>query len=72
MATKNISMLRKPQVLKKTGYSNSALYEKIKAGELKRGVKIGARMVAWPEEEIDQHIAQLIAKRDAQLSQEAV
>jgi prophage regulatory protein len=71
MATKNIAMLRKPQVLKKTGYSNSALYEKIKTGELKRGVKIGARMVAWPEDEINEHIAQLIAKRDAQIEEAA-
>jgi prophage regulatory protein len=69
MATKNISMLRKPQVLKKTGYSNSTFYEKIKAGDLKRGVKIGARMVAWPEDEINEHIAQLIAKRDAQITE---
>jgi prophage regulatory protein len=66
------ALLRKRDVLNMTGWSNSTLYLKIAAGEFKPGVKIGERSVAWPLSEVQAHIAALVAKRDAQLSQEAI
>jgi prophage regulatory protein len=62
------ALLRKREVLKRTGYSNSSLYLRIAEGKLKPGVKIGPRAVAWPEDEIDSHINSLIAVRDAQFA----
>jgi len=50
------NVLRKPEVLKKTGWSNSTLYEKIAEGKLSRGTKIDpeGRVVIWFEDEIDE------------------
>ena len=42
------ALLRKPEVLKLTGLSNSSLYNYIKAGVLKPGVPIGSRLKGWP------------------------
>jgi prophage regulatory protein len=62
------SLLRKREVLKRTGYSNSTLYIRIAEKKLKPGVKIGPRAVAWPEDEIENHINSLIAERDVQIA----
>jgi prophage regulatory protein len=45
-------MLRKPAVLEATGWPNSTLYWNIKNGRFPKGVKIGARSVAWFEDEV--------------------
>jgi predicted DNA-binding transcriptional regulator AlpA len=60
------SLLRKPQVLKLTGLSNSSLYNYIKAGVLKPGVPIGPRLKGWPASEIQAYVASCIAARDQQ------
>ncbi len=48
------NVLRKHDVLKATGLSNSRLYEKIKAGTFPKPIKLdpNGRAVAWFEDEI--------------------
>ncbi len=58
------ALIRKRDVLKMTGWSNSTLYNRIAANEFKAGVKIGPRMVAWPLSEVKGYIHSCIAKRD--------
>lgn len=58
-------LIRKPVVLKMTGWSNSTLYNRIAAQQFKPGVKIGPRIVAWPVSEVQAYINQRIAQRDA-------
>jgi len=57
------SLLRLPQVMQRTGYSRSSLYALISKGEFPAPCPLGARAVAWPSNEIDDWIAQRIAKR---------
>ncbi len=47
--------LRKPEVLRKTGWSNSTLYEKIAKGLLSPGTRLDpeGRAVIWWEDEIE-------------------
>jgi prophage regulatory protein len=59
------TLLRKREVLRLTGWSNSTFYNRIKAGVIKAGVPIGPRMKAWPASEIQAYIQSCIAKRDA-------
>ena len=60
------ALIRKPRVLEMTGWSNSTLYNRISAGLFKPGVKVGPRIVAWPQSEVDAYIQSCIAKRDSQ------
>ena len=60
---KSNALLRLPSVLKKTGDSRSALYQKVSNGTFPRPVKIGRRASAWPDSEIDAVIAARIAGR---------
>ena len=54
MATRRL--LRLPAVLERTGLGRSALYALMKAGEFPRPLRIGARAVAWLEDEVDEWI----------------
>ena len=54
MATRRL--LRLPEVLKRTGLGRSALYALMKAGTFPRPLRIGARAVAWLEDEVDEWI----------------
>ena len=62
--TNEVTLLRKREVLKLTGLSNSSLYNYIKKGEIKPGVPVGPRMKAWPSTEIQAYISSCIAARD--------
>ncbi|MDP1548361.1 MAG: AlpA family phage regulatory protein [Anaerolineales bacterium] len=64
---KQEALLRKREVLKLTGLSNSSLYNYIKAGVLKPGVPIGTRMKGWPASEIEAYIQSCIASRDRKM-----
>jgi prophage regulatory protein len=48
------TVLRKPQVLAATGWSNSTLYDKINAGLFPKQTKLdpNGRVVVWFEDEI--------------------
>lgn len=64
LATKREILLRKREVLRMTGLSNSTFYNRIKEGVLKPGVPIGPRMKGWPASEIDAYIQSCISQRD--------
>lgn len=55
---------RKPEVLARTGLSNSTLYDEIAAGRFPKPIKIGARAVGWVSSEVDAWIEQRIEQRD--------
>ena len=57
------ALLRKREVLRLTGWSNSTFYNRIKEGVIKPGVPIGPRMKAWPASEIQAYIQSCIAAR---------
>lgn len=62
--TNQVTLLRKREVLKLTGLSNSSFYNYIKKGVIKPGVPVGPRMKAWPSTEIQAYIQSCIAARD--------
>jgi prophage regulatory protein len=52
--------LRRPAVRARYGdVSTATLYEWMKRGRFPRPVRIGARMVAWDEDDLDAHDARL-------------
>jgi prophage regulatory protein len=44
--------LRMPDVIKLVGIKRTVIYERIKKGTFPKPVQIGARAVAWDEEEL--------------------
>lgn len=52
-----MKMLRMRPMLDKGGRTKTPVYRDIGAGLWPRGVKLGAREVAWPEHEIDAVLA---------------
>lgn len=64
LATKRETLLRKREVLRITGLSNSTFYNRIKEGVIPHGVPIGPRLKGWPASEIDAYIQSCIAARD--------
>jgi predicted DNA-binding transcriptional regulator AlpA len=66
------ALLRKHDVLKLTGLSNSTFYNRIKQGTFKQGVPMGPRLKGWPASEIQTYIQTCIAARDRNLIGAAV
>jgi predicted DNA-binding transcriptional regulator AlpA len=64
------ALLRKREVLKLLGFSNSTFYNRIKDGSIKPGVPIGPRVKAWPASEIQAYIQSCIKARDELSAQE--
>ena len=54
------SILRRPQVERRTGLSRSTLYQYIKDGQFPKAISLGPRSVGWLESEISDWIAQRI------------
>jgi prophage regulatory protein len=62
------SLLRLAAVKARTGYSRSTLYLRIEQGLWPRPVSLGARAVAWPDNEVGSLVAARIAGRsDAEI-----
>ncbi|WP_104656998.1 helix-turn-helix transcriptional regulator [Ralstonia insidiosa] len=58
-------LLKRNQVLDRTGLSNSVMYELIARGLFPKPIKpTGGRMSAWVEQEVELFIAQRIEARD--------
>ncbi|MHA3026748.1 helix-turn-helix transcriptional regulator [Chromohalobacter israelensis] len=55
------TLVRRAEVLRRCGISNSTLHRRLKAGEFPAPIQLGPRAVAWVEEEVDDWIAQRIA-----------
>ncbi len=53
MTKQSRRFLRFPDVKRAVGYGHTTLYKKIKAGEFPKPYPLGARAVAWLEEDID-------------------
>lgn len=56
-------LLRLPDVIKKTGFKKSWIYQLISEGKFPRQIKLGDRSVAWLESEIDEWIDKRIQQR---------
>jgi prophage regulatory protein len=56
--------LRKAAVISMTGLSQSSIYEKMACNEFPRPVPLGAKAVAWIEDEILKWQVEKIANRD--------
>jgi prophage regulatory protein len=50
-------ILRRPDVEERTGLSRSTLYQWMKEGTFPKPVALGARLVGWRENEIDEWLA---------------
>ena len=57
--------IRLPEVINRTGYRRTSIYEKISEGTLPAPIKLGPRAVAWVAEEIDKWMDARGAERDA-------
>lgn len=60
MNTINQSLIRLPEVLKRTGFGKAWIYRLISEGRFPAPVKIGVRAVAFVESEIDAWIQSVI------------
>jgi prophage regulatory protein len=56
-------LLRLPEVKRRTGLSRSSIYGQISNGTFPHSVSIGARAVAWVEDEVEEWINQRIDDR---------
>ena len=57
--------IRLPEVIKRTGYCRTSIYEKIAEGTFPAPIKLGPRAVAWVSEEIEKWMDERVAERDA-------
>lgn len=55
----NVTLLRLPQVERKTGFKKSKIYQMLAASEFPAPVRLGSRCVAWRSDEVDQWINEL-------------
>ena len=56
------TLIRLPEVQRRTGYSKAWIYRLLKENRFPRPVKIGSRSIAFVENEIDEWINQRIAE----------
>lgn len=56
------SLIRLPEVQRRTGYSKAWIYRLLKESRFPKSVKIGSRAIAFVESEIDEWINQRIAE----------
>ena len=49
-------LLRLPEVISRTGYKRSNIYQLMNLGDFPKSVQLGPRAVAWLSSEIDQWI----------------
>ena len=57
--------IRLPEVISRTGYKRTSIYEKIAEGTFPAPIKLGPRAVAWVSEEIEEWMDARVAERDA-------
>ena len=57
---KHPKLIRLPEVIRKTGFGRTWIYELIKAGRFPKQVKISERSIAFIESEIDEWIEGVI------------
>ena len=57
--------IRLPEVINRTGYRRTSIYQKVAEGTFPAPVKLGPRAVGWLSTEIDAWIDERVAERDA-------
>lgn len=57
--------LRLPAVIDLTGLNRATIYEMVDRGDFPKPAKIGARAIAWPENEVEAWAAERLAEREA-------
>ena len=57
--------IRLPEVINRTGYRRTSIYQKVAEGTFPAPVKLGPRAVAWFSEEIEEWMDARVAERDA-------
>lgn len=57
----SISLIRRPEVQKRTGLSRSTIYLLMEQNKFPQSIKIGDRACAWIDAEIDEWIKNRIA-----------
>ena len=62
MAHKPETLIRLPEVQRRTGYGKAWIYRLISQKKFPSSVKIGTRAIAFVESEIDEWVDQRIAK----------
>jgi len=62
--SKNIRILRLPDVIERVGLKRASIYSHIAQGSFPKPISLGARAVGWLESEIDAWIALRIAARE--------
>lgn len=60
--TKPETLIRLPEVMRRTGRGRTAIYTDMAAGKFPPSVSIGPRAVAWPESAIDEWIAERVTQ----------
>ncbi|PHM40125.1 helix-turn-helix transcriptional regulator [Xenorhabdus miraniensis] len=65
ITTSKESLIRLPEVQRRTGYSKAWIYRLIKEDKFPKQIKIGPRSVAFVESEIDGWVDQRIAESRA-------
>jgi len=58
------TLLKLPAVKDRTGLSRSIIYKLLEDGRFPRPVKLGGRVNAWPDHEIEAWIQDRIAERE--------
>lgn len=61
-----LHIIRLPEVVRKTGISRTAVYQRISKGEFPAPVSLGDRAIGFVSEEIDRYIAHLMIRRRVQ------
>jgi prophage regulatory protein len=54
-------LIKLPAVLTRVAFSRSRLYVKVKEGTFPAPISLGARAVAWVEQEVDDWVTSMIA-----------
>ena len=60
-------LLRLPEVMSRTGYKRSNIYQLMNLSDFPKSVQLGPRAVAWLSSEIDQWIDDRVKERDQKL-----
>lgn len=63
------TLIRLPEVIKRTGLSRSTIYYKLERHEFPRPVKLGERSIAWPEHLVEEWVQSRIEQCSAAASQ---
>ena len=60
------TLIRLPEVLRRTGMTRSSLYRAVSRGEFPRPVKLTERCTAWPDSIVDAWIQKRLTTSEAQ------